>query len=253
VQPVIAQDDGTGPIAGLFINSFNINGDPSGNDCFSTACHGITIWALAKPGTSSTTLTGLYNNNTLNYITPPLANEPGCTGCIETLDTRISGTPVYHNGRIWAALDTGVFNGTQTVPGFYDNQVQVYLNSNGSLNATVIVLRGYVNYSGDRAATFPAVMTDEEGNLFIVFESMSSTVNPQSLYASRRVASAVFTGANVLFAGAAPTFDSRWGDYEAASFDNFTTDNVWIAGEHSGAGGDWATGIGRVKFQITQP
>jgi hypothetical protein len=117
VQPVISQYLSTGPIAGGFVNSFNINGDPSGNDCFSTACHGITVWALANPGTSSTSLTGLYFANSANYIDPPLANEPGCTGCIETLDTRISGTPVLHNGAVWLAIETGVFNGSQTVPG----------------------------------------------------------------------------------------------------------------------------------------
>ena len=38
------------------------------------------------------------------YAQPPLAdNYPACTNCLETIDNRISGTPVYMNGNIYAA------------------------------------------------------------------------------------------------------------------------------------------------------
>jgi len=94
VQPVEAQAPTYGgPSGGLFINSFNINGDPFGDNCFSTACVGLAIWALANPGTSSTSLSFAFVS-TLSYILAPNADEPGCAQCIETLDTRISGTPL---------------------------------------------------------------------------------------------------------------------------------------------------------------
>jgi hypothetical protein len=104
VQPVEAEDAPTGPRAGLFINSFDINGDPSGNNCFSTACHGVEVWALANPGKSNDSLTGTFVDTTDKYIIAPLADEPGCSQCIETLDTRISATPVYHDGLITFGL-----------------------------------------------------------------------------------------------------------------------------------------------------
>jgi hypothetical protein len=256
VQPLQAQDAPTGPRAGLFINSFNMNGDPSGNDCFSTACHGVEVWAMAKPGTSSTTLTGTFVS-TATYIVPPLADEPGCAGCIETSDTRISATPVYHDGLITFALETGIRNSSQVVPGILWGQVAAKLTDTPAIAASTLFQSGYYFYSGDGAASFPALMPDDEGNLFMVFDFMNSSTNPESVYVSRRVtftAGRMHDGGAVLFGGAAPTLDSRWGDYEATSYDGRSPNDVWIAAQHSDSNGDWATGISRLSsYSLSQP
>lgn len=254
VQPVETEAyKYAGPRGGLFVDTFNMNGDPYGDNCYSTACHGLNVWALSKPGTSSTGLSYAFAD-TSSYVSPPLADEPGCTGCIETLDTRISGTPVNHNGLISFAYETGVYNGTQTVGGIQWGQVAPQLSDTGSLTGATMFQQGLQYYGGDSTASFGAVMPDAGGDLFMVFDFMNSSTNPEAAYTARRVSYALGTfhdGGLILQSGLAATSNSRWGDFEATSYDGVGPDDVWFAAQYSGAGGDWATVIGKDKFTLT--
>ncbi len=249
IQPVETEAlKNDGPNGGLFIDSFNINGDPFGDNCFSSACHGLAIWTMTKPGTSSATMTFAFTD-TANYILPPAADQPGCTTCIETLDTRISGTPVYHNGMISYALETGINNGSQVVGGIFWGQIVPEINDNGSLAGAVLYQQGYQFYGGDGTASFGALMPDADGDLFMVFEYMDSSTNPEVAYTARRVAlplGAFHDRGFVLRRGDAPTGNSRWGDFEATSYDGSA--NVWFSGQYSASNGDWSTYIGRDSF-----
>src|SRR5579863_2573913 len=109
LQPV-ENEASTGPGVGLLINSFNANGDGTHN-CVTTACSGVVVWAINNPGQSTVSATGAVIA-TKTYILPPSADEPGCSGCVDTNDTRISGTPVYQQGLISFSLNTGLNNGT---------------------------------------------------------------------------------------------------------------------------------------------
>lgn len=51
--------------------------------------------------------------------------------------------------------------------------------------------------------------------------------------------------AHFIIKGPSATFDSRWGDFEAASYDGFSTNHIWVASQYS-ISGDWATFIARV-------
>jgi hypothetical protein len=113
VQPVETETlAGGDPGVQYLANSFNINGDTFGDDCFSTACHGFVVWAY-DPATKkiSHALT-----ESASYISPPNADEPSCTQCIETIDTRITGTPVYSKGAdvplISFGIGTALFSGS---------------------------------------------------------------------------------------------------------------------------------------------
>jgi hypothetical protein len=251
VQPVETETQGYGgPTAALFINSFNMNGDPAGHNCVSTACHGLEVWAIAKPGMSSDSLTGVFID-TLTYITPPLADQPGCTKCIETIDTRITGTPPLHGGLITWSLDTGLSNGSQVVPMILWGQVLPTLNDAGALTGGSLLQQGDFGFTGDGAAYFGALMPDVDGDLFMVFEHSSSSLNPEVDYTARRVnfSLGMFHDLGlVLQSGLARTSNTRWGDYEATSYDGSGPNHVWIAGEFSGSGGDWATEIGRLQY-----
>lgn len=259
VQPVEAQAHSYGgPSGGLFVNAFNggefgqFNGDPFGDNCITTNCHGLALWTLTNPGTSSTGLTFAFVD-TNAYVLPPSADEPGCPGCVDSLDTRISGTPVYHNGLLSFALETGIYNGSQVVPGILWGQVSPQLLDDGTLNGATLFQQGYWNYGGDAADSFGTLMPDADGDLFMVFEFMSSSTNPEVAYTARRVAYLPGTfhdGGFILKAGAAPTNNFRWGDFEATSYDGPSSDNVWFSGEYSAANGDWSTFIGRDKFCI---
>jgi len=259
VQPVETEAHKYGgPRGGLFINSFDkFFGDPFGDNCRTSNCHGLSVWTLTHPGTSSTTLSFAFVD-TNSYVLPPQADEPGCTGCIETLDTRISGTPPYHNGLISFALESALNNGSQVVPGILWGQVTPELNDNGTLAGAVLYQQGYYAYSGDGAASFGALMPDADGDLFMVFEFMNSSTNPEVAYTARRVAfplGSFHDGGIVLRSGDAPTTDGRWGDFEATSYDGTTKDDVWFAGEYAPSSGprngDWSTFIGKDKFCST--
>lgn len=253
VQPVESETPSNeGPRDGLFVNSFNSGageGDPQGHDCVTTACRGLEVWSMDHPGTAQTTLTGVYVP-TSPYILPPSADEPGCKQCIETIDTRITATPVFSKGTISWSLDTGLKNKTQVVPAILWGQVTPQI-VNGKLQSAFIYQSGYFGFEGDQDASFGALMNDNNGNLIMVYDTMSHTLNPSTAYTGRRATFPLgffHDAGKFLQKGLAPTFDSRWGDYEATSYDGFSTDHIWMASQYSGANFDWATAIGKTQF-----
>lgn len=242
LQPVLVEGGAPGP--GLFVASFNFNF--GGGQC-QTGCQGINVFAMANPLTTPTLTEKTILSD--SYILPPNADQPGCSGCIETLDTRISATPVYSAGTVWFALETGVNNGTQTVPGIFWGQVAPAL-SGGKITGGTIAQQGMLAFSGDRAASFGSIMPDSAGNMIMVFDTMSATLNPSIDFTGRLATDPLgsLQPPVVLRKGAAPTTNSRWGDYEASSYDGPASNGIWIAAEFSGSTGDWATEIGKVHF-----
>lgn len=250
VQPTLGETLTVGgSLSGQFISSENINF--GGGQCSTSACSGVVIWSMTNPGTPSASLSGVLVS-TPAYTLAPNADEPGCTQCIETLDTRISGTPTWQRGVLTFALETGVNNGTQTVPGILWGQVAVTLNDSGTVTGGTLLQSGFFNFGGDETASFGALGTDSDGNVFMVYEFMSSTINPGVAYTSRR---STFTPgqfhdtSNTLRSGDAAYLGTRWGDYEAFSQqgDPFT-DQIWFSGEYSTSTGDWSTFIGTDKL-----
>lgn len=250
VQPVQSETPSyAGPPDGLFVNTFNMNGDPNGNDCFSTACSGIVVWAMTRPGTSHEKLMGTLVPTT-TYISPPNADQPGCSQCIETIDTRITATPVFAKGDISWSIDTAVQNKTQIVPAIFWGQVTPQI-VNGRLKSAFLYQSGYFGFQGDQDASFGAMMPDQNGNLIMIYDTMSSSLNPSTAYAGRRSTFPLgrfHDAGRFLQVGLAPTGDSRWGDYESTSYDGFSSDHIWMASQYSGSNADWATVIGETQF-----
>jgi len=245
VQPVETETlAGGDPGVQYLANSFNINGDTFGDDCCSTACHGFVVWAY-DPATKK--ISNAYTESA-SYISPPNADEPSCTQCIETIDTRITGTPVYSKGAgvplISFGIGTALFNGTEVVAGILWGQLQPTLTA-GSVTSASFYQHGHIVFGGDQAASFPAVMQDKNGNLFMVLDTMSSTLNP-SIMVTKRLKSdprGTLHTPQFLKLGENLTLDSRWGDFEATSYTGFSTNHVWVASQYSGLNGDWATFI----------
>lgn len=249
VQPVDGLfANNQGPGAGLFISAFNMNGDPNGNNCFSSPCSGLSVWAMNNPGMPSATLTGVYVP-TSSYISPPNADEPGCSQCVETIDNRITATPPFAHGDISFSLDTAVQNNSQIVPAIFWGQVTPQF-INGQLVGANLYQSGYFGFQGDQDASFGALLPDTAGNLIMVYDTMSSTLNPSAAYTARRVGyvlGSFHDAGKFLQKGIVPTTNSRWGDYEATSFDG--AGHLWIADEYSGSNADWATAIGETVFR----
>lgn len=92
------------------------------------------------------------------------------------------------------------------------------------------------------------MMQDKNGKLFMVFDTMSANLNPSIMIASRKATDPLGSLGNTRFViqGPSATFDSRWGDFEAASYTGFSSNHIWVASQYSVAG-DWNTFIERVS------
>src|SRR5262249_54150691 len=122
----------------------------------------------------------------------------------------------------------------------------------------------YYFFNSDGAAAFPALMTDGEGNLFMVHGYSSSTVGRSTIYTARRATfknSLFRDGGRFLQVGvtAASGRFGRWGDYFAASYDGPSSgaDHPWFCGQYAadlstrGLGTDWGTWCTKVNFTLT--
>jgi hypothetical protein len=229
------------------VNSYNINGDPQGDNCLYDIqpCKGFTVWAYDP---STQTITGSLVSDTSGYIDPVNADEPICSDCIETIDNRITGTPVYsvdgNLGLLSLALETMVFNGTTVVPAVRWGQLQPSLSGH-TLTGASVYQEGTVSFAGDQAASFGAVSEDNHSNLVMVFDTMSSTLNPSIMVAKRQKQDPLGTleAPVMVKRGDAPTLDSRWGDFEATSYTGSGSNNIWVASQYSGSNLDWHTFI----------
>jgi hypothetical protein len=260
VQPALTEDrTGRGPGAEFFVDTFNGFDPVSGHGCSSDAdsCRGLAVWAFRNVTSNNPSLTFAYVGNTKAYSFAPPADQTTCTECIDSSDLRISATPVERGGNLYAAWETGVNNGTQVAPGIVWSQLAV-----GAPDHSVFASQtrgGYYNFSGDNAVIYPALMPDAAGHLFMVFDRTSSTVNPE-VRLTLRLGSNFLSPGLLIKAGEAPYRADRcgndipvcrWGDYSATSYDGFSTDNVYFAGQYSNAptfSRNWGTWIGRVRL-----
>ena len=244
VQPVETEAASNGPAnVGLFIDSTNGN-------CATNTCSGLNVFGIHNPGTINESLNAVFVPTT-SYAFAPNADQPTCTQCVETIDLRITATPVFHDGLITFAIDTGIANNSGVdVPGIFWGEVQPQIVNNFLTGASVFQ-SGYFAFSGDQDASFGALMPDNNGDLIMVYDTMSSTLNPSIAYAGRR---ATYTlgqfhdAGRFLKIGNKPTGDSRWGDYEATSYDGPSFDHIWFASQYSGVNTDWHTQIGETQF-----
>lgn len=254
VQPVETETPGaSGPEVEYLVNAFNINGDPFGHDCLSSACQGWAVWNFDPTTRSLKGTAVLPPTPNLSYLAAPDADQPGCSQCVETFDTRITGTPVYHGNRetgvLSFAINTAVNNGgtavPNIVPGILWGQIQV-TTGRGSITGTLFQ-SGYLFFPGHQAASFGALMQDKTGRLVMVFDTMSAHLNPSIMVVSRRPFDppGTFGPASFILMGPDPTSQSRWGDFEAATYDGFATNHIWVASQYA-RGGPWATFLARV-------
>jgi hypothetical protein len=260
IQPVETIAGGVGPQAEFLVQTFNIRS--GGGQCVN-GCSGVVLWAFSNPLSqqgAGQSLTGVVLG-TNGYSLPPSAPNPG-GGNVETLDTRISGTPAYENGQIWFSVNTNVNNGAQNTPGILFGELQGMLNDGAgacTLCTTVsvasrVVQQGYYFYGGNGAAWYGTLAPDSEGNVFMVFNFSGLGFNPSSAYVSRRVTfqlGAMHDSGLFLVASTHIASNSRWGDYSATSFTGFANNTVWVAAEHSCTdNGDWCTALGSLRYGL---
>jgi len=205
-----------------------------------------------------------------NYSLPASANEPGCPGCIDTGDVRISGTPTYHAGVISASLNT---NGADAHSHALWFQARTFLNDNDArctgafTNACPQItgaqlLNEDCYFCGGQGAAgssyYAALAPNVGGDLTMIFNYSDNNTNAETAYTARRATQAQNTmhDNGLILCGGASTAVGRWGDYEAnvADLSSATQNYTWFSGMNAIGGGSWGTCIGRDGFTaLTQP
>jgi hypothetical protein len=257
VHPVASYGAGDGGPAGEFLVS-------SFNPAPGKKAQGVVVYdfsnALGDPQTIPGTcaageqcLSGVIVK-TANYSQPPLAGD-GSFGpqLLETIDTRISATPVYMHGNLYFTHDTAAKVKTANVGTFVNANVlwgviHPVLDQNavpGCTECSVITKKttrldqGTITFAGQTDTWFGAIQPDREGNLFIGFDYQSTTApvtEPSSFYVARRATvqpGSGFDSGVLLKQGTNPTDDFRWGDYSAIGFDGWDSNGIWFATEYS--------------------
>ena len=220
--------------------------------------------ALAQQG-SGQTLSQIVLSGLGSYAQPPLADDyPDCMDCLETIDNRISATPVYMHGKVYATHDSAVDNGDDVNANLQWMIVKPVIDqpTSGCTLCTTISAdttlddSGFITYPGSTDTWFGAIQPDREGNPFIAFEYGSTTaaVPPSSAYVARRVTGTTFGTQSLLKLATNGTDNVRWGDYEAVTFDGWDSNNIWFATEYSDTTRDWGTHLDKVKYtSLGQP
>jgi len=269
VQPTLNLDSSTGS-SETFVDTMDGPDVMTGHFCgflgggFSDSCSGLVVWTMANPtghdsGGAAPTLTAQLVPTAPFLVSVP-ANQPSCNLCIDADDLRIPAIPVEQNGIVYGAWGTAINNGNNSshpTPGIEWAQVNL---------ADLSTTSGYFSFSGDEAATYPALMPDANGNVTMIFEHMGHKVFPETRYIVKGAGDPNFSGAgNLLKAGESsyrPTLCGtkalpvcRWGDFEATSFDG--SGHIWFAGQYANLfqgvntppafGRNWGTWIGALS------
>jgi hypothetical protein len=260
VQPAVSLGDGPGGPAGeLLIASFN-ESDQSTPPAPTESKVVLFDFSNALAQQSSPQMLSQIVLSGLDaYAQPPLADDyPDCTDCLETIDNRISATPVYMHGLVYATHDSAVDNGDDVNANVQWMIVKPVLDqpTSGCTLCTTISAdttledSGFITYPGSTDTWFGAIQPDREGNPFIGFEYGSTTaaISPSSAYVARRVTGTTFGTQSLLKLAMNGTDNVRWGDYEAVTFDGWDSNNIWFATEYSDTTRDWGTHLDKVQY-----
>jgi hypothetical protein len=181
--------------------------------------------------------------------TPPGAQQPNNA---TNLDSGVSElkSAVWENNQIWSVGSTGC-----TPPG--DNTTRACIKIN-TLSTSGTPSLGQDANLGQNGAhlTYPSVMVDTFGNLFIGHSVSSTSLNPTAGMSFAPVGTFPGTFAGIDYATGAGTYVSldsnglnRWGDYSGSARDPVNPKDVWFAEEYGSTSATqqnlWGTQIGR--------
>ncbi|WIG59293.1 MAG: hypothetical protein OJF49_002040 [Ktedonobacterales bacterium] len=249
------------PRAEYFVGSFN-SPDAAGHDCVTTACNGVVVLSMSNPA-GAFPWGGAVIATAHNYLEPPGADQPSCTGgagCVESLDLRVSATPVYHAGHIFAAHVTGITNGaSQFVPGvqWWDLVPTLSAGYPAVLTGLSLAQDGLLNASSNfTALTFPVMMPTIDNDVILGYDYMGDVNFPSINFTDRRQGDppSTMNGLGIIaVASTVSTNNGRWGDYEAMSYTASYQDTIWFSSQYANAaaGGDWITSIMRLSCGLT--
>src|SRR5438876_2810961 len=174
---------------------------------------------------------------------PPRAPQLGSRSTLDTADNRVQDA-MWADNRLWLSLGVGC-----TPMG--DNQVRSCVRLLAVDTATATIAQDFdIGISG-KYVFYPALRTDADGNLVVVFGYSSANDYPEMRVATRSVHDPPNTigASQVIRLGEGPEASGcpnnsvcRYGEYFGAARDPSDPSVVWVAGEYGTSTG-WATFI----------
>jgi hypothetical protein len=179
---------------------------------------------------------------------PPPAVQAGGVAALHTGDDRIVSA-LYDNGTIWFSASDGCqLSGQSGVWGCMRLEAI-------SPATKHVVEEQETGLADQKHAFYPAIASDNAGNVIAVFGFTSSSDYP-GLGAVTKLSNAQgFSTWTVVSPGLGPyqrldgVARNRWGDYFSAVRDPAAASVVWVAGEYATVGNAWATRIAAVSAQ----
>ena len=215
-------------------------------DCYGSACSpvaNVDIFTGTPEGQNITqqasadpTMTETFIDNGTGFLTP--ADQEGTGLQLQTNDDRFLNA-VWENGEIWTADGTNCTPSGDTTLRDCLDYVEIAANSAGTVGST---LTNQLNNVGVNGADlfYPAVSLDASGNLFTVYDELSTTMFPSIMAATVPSGGSTLSGAQLLhtsstyydptswFPEACDSEGCRWGDYSGAAQDPANPKDVWV-------------------------
>jgi hypothetical protein len=216
---------------------------PSSNVIHVFTVDGVPTGSPNPPGTSYS-VTSLTINS---LASPPSAVQPsGGLSANFTGDNRLEDA-MWQDGHLWVAANSACKPQGDTSTRDCMRFIEVLTDSPMQVNQDFDYGTPNTDYY------YPAVQTDQLGNLVTVFSRSSSAEFP-SVYFASRLASDPLNSMSfpVLIQRGKTNYTSsyhRWGDYSGASVDPSDGTKIWVAGEYatSASSPNWGTWIAQVE------
>jgi hypothetical protein len=209
----------------------------------------LTLFSVTgvPPGLVLVTQTSLGVRTT---AVPPNAPQLGSKSTLDTADNRVQDA-MWADDRLWLSFDDGC-----RTPG--DSQVRSCIRLIEVDTANGTIEQDFdVGISG-KYLFYPALRTDTDGNLIVVFGYSSASDYPQLRVATRSLhdppntiglSQVIRMGQGPETSGCPNNSVCRYGDYFGASQDPSEPGIVWVAGEYGTATG-WATFIAAMAESV---
>jgi PKD repeat protein len=222
------------------------------NSDFETSTY-FTLWSLTNPLSQTPSLTA-QNIPVTASTAPPNADQFGGTGgtsnclapcLIDTGEGRLLGA-VYRNGSVWA---------THIVAGGTGNAFARVRYVRIGVGGQPTVLEDVSFGADDCWYYYPAVATDRNSNLAMVFTRSCTSEYAGVRYTGRTTADTTLQPSALIKAGEANYLNpssgtkskNRWGDYSGAAVDPTDSTKIWLLGEYAAAPADtWGTWVAEV-------
>jgi len=227
------------------------------SDDFPTSTH-LHIWTVTgTPATADVVFTAVADPVVGAINTAPSATQSGSATLISTGDNRVLDA-IWRGNKLWVSA-TGACSWTSS--GDATKRSCLRLVEYDTLSATVT--QDMTFGAPLTFYYFPALRTDANGNLSVVFSRSSGTLFAEAAVTGRLATDAPnsMSGSVLLKAGEqaydpAPLAGEppyRWGDYLGAAVDPADPTIVWVVGEYAknDASEKWGTYIG--AFQYAPP